>query len=133
MHAASIARGLLAAVLAGTALPVPAYDGEDMAPGIALLDAFARDGRMSVGVGMRTFSGTWQRATPDQLRLLPLHWRGTRATLAAQRERLVRATLQDTRNASLYCELVDDPAAPSGACEETGGRVYYLLASRARP
>jgi hypothetical protein len=133
MIAARPARTLLAMALLPFALgagPLRAYDGEDMAPGLARLARLDADGTLAVIVVAREFTGRWMRAPQARLRLLPAHWQGGRAALEGQREHVVVAELVSGDGVPMYCELVAGDARPAGVCEEARSRLYYLAGNR---
>jgi hypothetical protein len=119
-------RTLALLALALGARPLPAYDGEDMAPGLARLARFDAAGTIAVTIVAREFSGHWARTPYERLRLLPAHWRAGRGALEGQRDRVVAADLLSTDGVALYCEVLVAADFPAGVCEEAQSRLYYL-------
>ena len=118
----NFALALTAMLTASVAL---AYDGENMAPGIARVQALDAAGGMRVSVLDREYRGTWRRASQARdSALLRLHWRGGRDALRGKP--LAVAELHSTDGMRIRCEFVNDADAPTGVCEEDGFRLYYL-------
>jgi hypothetical protein len=121
---------VLLCVAAAASLHAAAYDGEDMAPGLARVLALDPGGEMRVAVLDTAFSGRWRdaRAARDSA-LLREHWRGGPNALA--RARLAVAELRNAHGSTLRCEFVNDAQPPAGVCLEGGTRLYYLAPARA--
>lgn len=102
-----------------------AYDGENMAPGVAQVLALDADGAMRIGVLDREYTGTWRRANKARdSALLRQHWRG--GLEALRKKPLAVAELRSADGMRIRCEFVNDADAPIGVCEEDGFRLYYL-------
>jgi hypothetical protein len=109
---------------------VRAYDGEDMAPGLARLGALEPDGAISIRVMDALYVGRWRKAEGARdSALLREHWRGGRSALERERARLAVAELRGSDGSRLRCEFVNDAARPAGVCAHDGLRLYYLAPS----
>jgi hypothetical protein len=121
-------------VLCASVFPAHAYDGEDMAPGLARVDAVDADGAISLRVLDTVYLGRWRKAAAARdSALLREHWRGGRAALEREQARLAVAELRGSDGSRLRCEFVNDAARPTGVCAQDGSRLYYLApAARAK-
>jgi hypothetical protein len=114
-------------VLCGSGFSLLAYDGEDMAPGLARLGALEPEGVISIRVMDTLFVGRWRRAeTAGDSTLLREHWRGGRTALEREQPRLAVAELRGSNGTRLRCEFVNDLRRLAGVCAQDGLRLYYL-------